>query len=64
MLRRTTTNLQFTDDTDANTEEEQKLWVLTDNLDKISAQYTIEINTEKPKLMTDSANDIVKIKVD
>ena len=55
---RNITNLLFADDIDALAEEEQELEAVVENLDKICTRYRIEINAEKTKLMTNSANGI------
>ena len=60
-----TNNLQFTDDKDALAEEEQELGALVESLHKICTRYKMEINAEKTKLMTNSANGIhreIKVK--
>ena len=43
---------------DALVKEEQELEALAESLDKTCSRYKIEINAEKTKLMTNSANDI------
>ena len=55
---RNITNLQFADDIDALTEEEQELEALEESLGKTCTRYKMEISTEKTKLMTNSANAI------
>ena len=53
---RSITNLRFADDIDALAEEEQELETLVESLDKTCTRYKMEINAEKTKLMTNSAN--------
>ena len=55
---RNITNLRFADNIDALAEEEQELEALVESLDKTCTRYKMEINAEKTKLMTNSANDI------
>ena len=55
---RTITNLQFADDIDALTEEEQELEALAESLDKTCTRYKMEISAEKTKIMTNSTNGI------
>ena len=57
---RATTNLRFTDDIDAFAEEEQEQEALVTNLDKTCTRCEMEINAEKTKQMTNSANGIHK----
>ena len=62
---RNITNLRFADDIDALAEEEQELEALEESLDKTCTRYKMEINAEKTKLMTNSANGIqreIKVK--
>ena len=62
---RNITNLRFADDIDALAEEEQELEALVESLDKTCTRYKMEINAEKTKLMTNSANGIqreIKVK--
>ena len=62
---RNITNLPFADDTDAVAEEENEQGRLVESLDKTCTRYKMEINTEKTKLMTNSANGIqreIKVK--
>ena len=64
---RNITNLRFADDIDALAEEELKLEVLVESLDKTCTRYKykMEISAEKTKLMANSANDIqreIKVK--
>ena len=62
---RNITNLRFADDIDALTEEEQELEALVESLDKTCTRYKMEINAEKTRLMTNSANGIqreIKVK--
>ena len=51
---RNITNLWFADDTNALAEEEQKLEVLAESLDKNCTRYIMEVS----KLLTNSANGI------
>ena len=53
-------NLRFADDIDALAEEEQELEALVDSLDKTCTRYKTEISAEKIKLMTNSANGILR----
>ena len=55
---RNITNLWFADDVDALAEEEQELETLVEILHKTFTRYKMEINAEKTKLMTNSANGI------
>ena len=55
---RNITNLRFADDIAALAEEEQELEALAESLDKTCTRYKMEINAEKTKLMTNSANGI------
>ena len=55
---RNITNLWFADDIDALTEDEQELEALVESLDKTCTRYKMEINAEKIKLMTNSANGV------
>ena len=55
---RNITNLLLADDIDALAEEEQELEAVVESLDKICTRYRMEINAEKTKLMTNSANGI------
>ena len=50
------TNLQFANDIDALTEEEQEREALVESLDKTCSRYKMEISAEKTKLITNSAN--------
>ena len=62
---RNITNLRFADDIDAVAEEEQELEALVESLDKTCTRYKMEVNAEKTKLMTNSANGIqreIKVK--
>ena len=53
---RNITNLRFTDDIDAQAEEEQELEALVESLGKICTRYKMEISAEKTKLMINTAN--------
>ena len=55
---RNITNLRFADGIDALAEEE--LEALVESLDKTCTRYKMEISAEKTKLMTNSANDILR----
>ena len=57
---RNITNLLYADDIDAQAlaEEEQELEAQAESLDKTCTRYKMEINAEKTKLMTNSANGI------
>ena len=57
---RNITNLEFADDTDAQSEEEQELEALLESLDKTCTKYKMEISAEKTRLMTNSANGILR----
>ena len=57
---RNITNLRFADDIDAQAEEEQELEALVESLDKTYTRYKMAISAEKTKLMTNSANDILR----
>ena len=57
---RNITNLEFANDIDAVAEEEQELEGLVESLDKTCTRYKMEINTEKTRLMTHSANGILR----
>ena len=62
---RKVTNLRFADDIDALAEEEQELEALVENLDKTCTRYKMEVNAEKTKVVTNSANAIqreIKVK--
>ena len=59
---RNITNLLFVNDIDALAEEEQELEALVESLDKTCIRYKMEINAEKTKLMTNSANGIQRDK--
>ena len=47
-------------DTDAQAEEEQELEALVESLDKTCTRYKMEISAEKTRLMTNSANGILR----
>ena len=53
---RNITNLRFANDKDALAEEEQELEALVRSLDKTCTRYKMEINADKTRLMTNSAN--------
>ena len=57
---RNITNLEFADDIDALAEEEQVLEALVESLDKTFTKYKMEISAEKTRLMTNSANGILR----
>ena len=57
---RNITNLRFADDIDALAEEEQELEAQVESLDKTCKRYKMEISAEKTKLMTNSANGILR----
>ena len=58
---RNITNLEFADYIDALAEEKQKLEALAESLDKTCRRYKMEISAEKTRLMTNSANGILRI---
>ena len=61
---RTITNLRFADDIDGLSGEEEELANLAERLDKASTAYSMEINAEKTKLMTNITSGInTEIKV-
>ena len=61
---RTITNLRFADDIDGFAGEKEELANLVARLDKASIAYSMEINTEKIKLMTNNTSGInTEIKV-
>ena len=55
---RNITKLRFADDSDALAEEEQKLEVLVQSLDKTFTSNKMEVSAENTKLMTNSASGI------
>ena len=57
---RNITNLEFADGIDAQSEEEQELEALLESLDKTCTRYKMEISAEKTRLVTDSANGILR----
>ena len=57
---RNITNLEFADDIDALAEQEQELETLVESLDKTCTKCKMEINAEKTRLMTKSANGILR----
>ena len=63
---RTITNLRFADDIDGLAEEEEEMANLVERLDKASTAYSMKINAEKTKLMTNNTSSInteIKVKV-
>ena len=61
---RTTTNLCFADDIDGLAGEEEELTKLVERLDKASTDYSMEISSEKTRLMTNNTSGInTEIKV-
>ena len=62
---RNITNLRFADGIDALEGKQEIEGALVESLDKTCTSYKVEINAEKTKLMTSSANDIqreIKVK--
>ena len=57
---RNITNLEIADDIHALADEEQELEAVVDSLDKACTRYKMEISAEKTRLMTNSANDILR----
>ena len=57
---RNISNLEFADDIDAQAEEKQELQALAESLDKTCTRYKMEISAEKTRLMTKSANGILR----
>ena len=57
---RNITNLEFADDIDAPAEKVQELEALVESLDKTCTRYKMEVSAEKTRLMTDSANGILR----
>ena len=57
---RNITNLEIASDIDAQAEEEQELETLVESLDKTCTRYKMEISAEKTRLMTNSANGILR----
>ena len=57
---RNITNLEIADDIHALAEEEQELEALVETLNKTSTRYKMEITAEKTRLMTNSANGILR----
>ena len=57
---RNITNLEFADDIDAQAEEEQELEALVESFDKTCKRYMMEISAEKTRLMTNSANGMLR----
>ena len=57
---RNITNLEIASDIDAQAEEEQELEALFESLDKTCTRYKMEISAEKTRLMTNSANGILR----
>ena len=61
---RTITNLPFADGIYGLAGEEEELANLVERLDKVSTAYSMEISTEKTKLMTNNTSGInTEIKV-
>ena len=57
---RNISNLEFANDIDAQAEEKQELEALAESLDKTCTRYKMEISAEKTRLMTNSANGILR----
>ena len=57
---RNLTHLEFANDTDALAEEEQELLALVESFDKTCTRYKMEVSAEKTRLMTNSANGILR----
>ena len=57
---RNITNLEIASDIDAQAEEEQELEALVESPDKTCTRYKMEISAEKTRLMTNSANGILR----
>ena len=57
---RNITNREIVSDIDAQAEEEQELEALVESLDKTCTRYKMEISAEKTRLMTNSANGILR----
>ena len=57
---RNITNLEIASDIDAQAEEEQELEALVESLHKTCTRYKMEISAEKTRLMTNSANGILR----
>ena len=53
-------NLEFANDIDAQAEEEQELEALVESLDKTCTRHKMEISAKKTRLMTNSANGILR----
>ena len=58
MRGRNITNLRFASDIDALAEEKHEEKAPVESLDKPCTRYSMEISTEKKKLMANSANGI------
>ena len=54
----TITNLRFVDDIDGSAGEEEQATKLIERLDKASTAYSMVINAEKTKLMTNNTSGI------
>ena len=54
------TDLEIANDIHALAEEEQELEALIESLDKTCTSYKMEITAEKTRLMTNSANGILR----
>ena len=62
---RTITNLRFADEIDGLKGKEKELAAVVDHQDKTSSAFSIEISTEKSKLMTNNTDGIsIDIRVD
>ena len=62
---RTITYLWFADDIDTQSEKEQELEALVENLDKTCTRFRMEMSAEKTKLMANRSNGIqreIKVK--
>ena len=57
---RNITNLEFADGTDALAEEEQELQTLVESFDKTCTRHKMAISADKTRLMTNSANSILR----
>ena len=57
---RNITNLEIASDIDAQAEEEQELEALVERFDKTCTRYMMEISAAKTRLMTNSANGILR----
>ena len=57
---RNITNLEFADDVNAQAEKVQELEALVESLDKTCTRYKMEVSAEKTRLMTNSANGMLR----